>query len=244
MALTAKMKRFCEEYMKDLNATQAAIRSGYSKKTAYSIGQENLKKPEIKTYIDLRLKELSISADETTKLLSDIAKSSLNDYFVIKQQRQRKSVKVSLKEYIKRLEKEIELEDEYAATVKYTKEEKKLHDAEQQCRRRHIIKLQIELKHHPKAFRIVQGEEELVEVADLDIVKLLKDKEAGRIKSVTPSEFGLRVEMYSADSALVNLARMHGLFEKDNKQRLQEPLLPKELINSIVDKINKHADAG
>ncbi|MFV0891295.1 terminase small subunit [Pseudomonas kurunegalensis] len=47
MALTAKQQRFVDEYLKDLNATQAAIRAGYSKKTAASIGQENLRKPEI-----------------------------------------------------------------------------------------------------------------------------------------------------------------------------------------------------
>ena len=48
VALTEKQKRFCDEYLIDLNATQAAIRAGYSPDTAYSIGQENLKKPEIK----------------------------------------------------------------------------------------------------------------------------------------------------------------------------------------------------
>lgn len=45
--MTPKQKRFVAEYLIDLNATQAAIRAGYSKKTAYSIGDENLKKPEI-----------------------------------------------------------------------------------------------------------------------------------------------------------------------------------------------------
>ena len=54
--MTAKQKRFCDEYLTDLNATQAAIRSGYSEKTAYSIGNENLKKPEIQEYIQKRLK--------------------------------------------------------------------------------------------------------------------------------------------------------------------------------------------
>ena len=41
-----RQKRFVEEYLVDFNATQAAIRAGYSPKTAYSIGNENLKKPE------------------------------------------------------------------------------------------------------------------------------------------------------------------------------------------------------
>ncbi len=45
--LTPKQQRFVEEYLIDLNATQAAIRAGYSEKTAKEIGSENLTKPNI-----------------------------------------------------------------------------------------------------------------------------------------------------------------------------------------------------
>lgn len=45
--LTLKQEQFCLEYIIDFNATQAAIRAGYSKKTSYATGHENLKKPEI-----------------------------------------------------------------------------------------------------------------------------------------------------------------------------------------------------
>ncbi len=51
MKLTDRQKRFCEEYIVDCNATQAAIRAGYSEKTAYSIGQRLLKKVEVQNYI-------------------------------------------------------------------------------------------------------------------------------------------------------------------------------------------------
>jgi phage terminase small subunit len=44
--LTDKQKRFCEEYVIDWNATRSAIAAGYSENTSYSIGSENLKKPE------------------------------------------------------------------------------------------------------------------------------------------------------------------------------------------------------
>jgi phage terminase small subunit len=47
MPLTDKQKRFVAEYLVDLNATQAAIRAGYSQKTARSVGSENLTKPDI-----------------------------------------------------------------------------------------------------------------------------------------------------------------------------------------------------
>lgn len=49
--LTPKQERFVREYLVDLNATQAAIRAGYSAKTAKSIGQENLTKPDVKAAI-------------------------------------------------------------------------------------------------------------------------------------------------------------------------------------------------
>lgn len=45
--LTAKQRQFVAEYLVDMNATQAAIRAGYSSKTAKSIGQENLTKPDV-----------------------------------------------------------------------------------------------------------------------------------------------------------------------------------------------------
>ena len=56
--MNARQKKFCDEYLIDCNATQAAIRAGYSPKTAYSIGEENLKKPELKTYIEQQLERI------------------------------------------------------------------------------------------------------------------------------------------------------------------------------------------
>ncbi len=47
MSLTDKQQRFVEEYLDDLNATQAAVRAGYSEDTARQIGAENLSKPVI-----------------------------------------------------------------------------------------------------------------------------------------------------------------------------------------------------
>lgn len=75
MALTKKQKLFVEEYLIDLNATQAAIRAGYSPQTAQQTGSENLSKPVIKGAIDRALAERSkrtgINAD---RVLTEIAK--------------------------------------------------------------------------------------------------------------------------------------------------------------------------
>ena len=57
--LTAKQQRFVEEYLVDLNATQAAIRAGYSVKTASEVGFENLRKPQISTAIATHREKLS-----------------------------------------------------------------------------------------------------------------------------------------------------------------------------------------
>lgn len=76
MALTAKQKRFCEEYLIDLNATQAAIRAGYSKKTAYSQGQRLLKNVEVQKYLQELMaekeKELIADQDEVLKYLTSV----------------------------------------------------------------------------------------------------------------------------------------------------------------------------
>ena len=57
--MNERQKRFCDEYLKDLNGTQAAIRAGYSAKTATVIANENLRKPYIKAYIEEKQKELA-----------------------------------------------------------------------------------------------------------------------------------------------------------------------------------------
>ena len=77
MALTKKQKIFVDEYMIDLNATQAAIRAGYSPDTAGSIGSENLKKPEIRARIEKAMAERSkrtgINQDRIIMELAKIA---------------------------------------------------------------------------------------------------------------------------------------------------------------------------
>lgn len=81
--MTAKQMRFCDEYLIDLNATQAAIRAGYSKKTAYAIGNENLMKPELKRYIDSRMAEkesqLIADQDEVLRYLTAVLRGEEQD---------------------------------------------------------------------------------------------------------------------------------------------------------------------
>lgn len=74
---TAKQRRFVEEYLIDLNATQAAIRAGYSEQTARQIGCENLAKPDIQaaiaTAMEERSRRTSLTADVVLQELARIA---------------------------------------------------------------------------------------------------------------------------------------------------------------------------
>ena len=67
-ALNQKQEQFCQEYLVDLNATQAAIRAGYSKRTAATIGYENMRKPEITE----RIAEIQASALDTNEITIDL----------------------------------------------------------------------------------------------------------------------------------------------------------------------------
>lgn len=85
--MNARQKRFCEEYLVDCNATQAAIRAGYSSKTAYSIGVENLKKPELKNYIDSQLALLhtqkTAEAQEILEYLTSVMRGESESAVVV-----------------------------------------------------------------------------------------------------------------------------------------------------------------
>lgn len=73
MALTPKQARFVQEYLVDLNATQAAIRSGYSEKTAYSIGNENLSKPDVAEAIETEMTKRAEAVEVSAQWVLDQA---------------------------------------------------------------------------------------------------------------------------------------------------------------------------
>ena len=89
LKLNEKQKRFCEEYLIDLNATQAAIRAGYSEKTAYTIGQKLTKKNEVKAYIEEKLEALknerTADAQEVVEYLTSVMRGeSKSEEIVLK----------------------------------------------------------------------------------------------------------------------------------------------------------------
>lgn len=80
VALTKRRRAFVEHYLQCFNATEAAKRAEYSPKTAYSIGHELLKIPEVSAAIEARLNELKMQADEVLVRLTDQARGSMADF--------------------------------------------------------------------------------------------------------------------------------------------------------------------
>ncbi|NJI81864.1 terminase small subunit [Clostridioides difficile] len=85
--LTEKQKRFCDYYIETGNATEAAIRAGYSEKTAKVIGAENLTKPYLKNYIDERIGQLESNriadAKEVMEYLTKIVRNEAKEEVVV-----------------------------------------------------------------------------------------------------------------------------------------------------------------
>ena len=107
--LTAKQRAFVDEYLVDLNATQAAIRAGYSRKTAAQVGAENLRKPYIAEAVEEakegRAERTRVSAD---KVVAELAKLGFSDMREL----------ASWDEYGMRWKESRELSDEAAASVR------------------------------------------------------------------------------------------------------------------------------
>jgi len=87
LPLTAKREIFCHELPKDFNMTRAAIAAGYSEKTAYSIGSELMKKPEIQVRIqeivDKRLENADVTTQDIITELSRIGFSDIKEYLTV-----------------------------------------------------------------------------------------------------------------------------------------------------------------
>jgi phage terminase small subunit len=87
LKLTEKQKRFADYYIETGNATESAIRAGYSEKTAKEMGYENLTKPHIREHIDSVLKEIGnkriMNAEEVMTLLTSIARNEEQEDVVV-----------------------------------------------------------------------------------------------------------------------------------------------------------------
>jgi len=213
--LNPRQRKFVVEYLSNSgHVTNAALAAGYSKKTAYSMGSENLKKPEIRAAINYLGEELGMSAGEAFKQLTDIAKTRLNDYLRIVKVLKTPKVRKPLQQLIDELDAEMEFEDEFVRVAKLSGEDLSAHLIDQKKRELQGIRYALELERNPNAYRDVAGEAVWVEEIDVDLVSLARAKAEGRIKSLSFSEHGPKVEMYAADSAIDKILQLHGRYKQ------------------------------
>lgn len=109
--LTIKQKKFADEYIISGNASEAALKAGYSEKTARKIGSENLTKPDIKAYIDERMKKLEEEAiadqSEILKYLTRIIRDEEREEVLVNVgnfEQEKQEIKISAKDRIKAAE--------------------------------------------------------------------------------------------------------------------------------------------
>ena len=231
---TDRQRRFVELYCSNgFNGTQAAIDAGYSEKGARTEAARLLANANIRDAIKDRLDQLSLTAEELTKKTADIARGNLADYMITRMVEYRPRVRKGLLELIAELEYELMLKEEFCAEKGYTEEAFDEFQASLEPIRDQILAYQIELRRNPLASRLVTGEPELVPQVEVDMPKLLADKERGIIKSFKYGKNGLEVELYSADAAMDRLMRVRGMYKDKldittKDQSLNEKVSPEQ----------------
>lgn len=226
--LTDKRQRFIDEYLKDCNATRAAIRAGYAEPGARVEGHRLLTNANIRAEIDRRLNESAMSANEAVKAMADIARTRLNDFFVVREVQGYQETEYYVTVLAQRQRDEIEYIENFATEhgISLASENgptamgKRLEEAKEK-----LLEYELEIMHHGNTVtRLVADKPVVVERAELDLVALAKAQEEGRLKSYSLGKEGIKVEMHAADGALRDILKMHGMYEKDNEQRMPATL--------------------
>lgn len=210
---------FANEFVITFNKTKSAMKAGYPKRSAGEAGCLLSKKPNIEKYIRDKLDELAMPAAEVKKRISDMGKSNLADYLSPRLVETVPRVERKVKILIKDLESQIAFEEEVFFSCDATEIETALYLEQQRNREKLLSRYKIMAKKNPQAKLIVNGKAQMSVMYDLDLAKIVKDREGGRIKSFAHTAHGIKIEMYSADDALEKLAKVRGLYEADNGQK-------------------------
>ncbi|MDF7810935.1 terminase small subunit [Hymenobacter sp. YC55] len=218
--LTEKQLRWVEEYPKHFNASRAARDAGYSAESAADMGYQNKQNPALMALVDERHKALTMSADEATRHLSDMAATRLNDFLVVRE----------VQGY--------EMREEYVTVLRTHAQNKlkRLQEAAKKLPKKNnpfdasIAELHIEIvgydieieRFGDDVARLVPGRPIVAQVTEFDLVALAKAKDVGRIKKFKHTKEGVEVETYAADNAARDILKLNGRYEKHNQQKKAE----------------------
>lgn len=222
LGLNPKQQRFVDEYLVDLNATQAAIRAGYSVDTAGSIGHENLKKPEIQLAIaearKLQQERTGITADKVLKEIASIAMADARELVEVKTG----CCRCCYGEGHKYQRTVGEMNRDREAWVEKGKNPAEFDEAGG-------IGFNPLQQPHPEC--PICGGDGMARTVLKDTRKL-SPQAAALYAGAKQTKEGIEIKMHSKMDALEKLARHLGLYEKDNQQKT-DPLA--SLLNTLAN---------
>lgn len=220
-SLSDNERAFAENYIISLRKDLAAIAAGFSEHTAKVIGHQVYNRPHVKEYVNQLLDENTATAKETLKRISDTAAGNMTDYMREVERMDIPKERRGLQQIINQIQYEIEIEQEFLILAAgLTKEETESSNAIIRRKELEITRYDIELNKNPLAYRIVDGNPVLVKEMQLDLAAIVADKERGIVKSYKMTKDGVQIEMCDPDTSKDRMAKIHGLYEKDNARNI------------------------
>lgn len=207
--LTFRQKVWADAFIKCLNKKKASLVAGCTEENANSYGAYMYGLQPVRDYIEYVVNSTIGTVDDNIKLVQTIRDARLNDYLIKVKTIKSDLVKTPLAKVIERTRDELLLEEEYFMLAEEPKEITAAMQSIKALRKR-IAKMEIQLKHSPKASVIEHGPSYLADAVELDLVKLAADKENGIIKSFKHTKDGVHVEFHSQLDAANTLARIQG----------------------------------
>lgn len=216
--LTEQQKRFAQAYATHWKGAPAAREAKYSEKRAKQTACDLLKDPRILAAIKERAVEIGMSQEEATVRLSQWGRSSIEDVLVKVVVEHTPRIYKPLVEIIAEFKEQMEFDHELAIAIeaelsgKAQTKHRKRAQAIRQSKKIELLRLEMELERKPMAKRWVNGETVPKEVAQLDLMKVLDAQAGGLIKKLTPTRYGIAVEMHDAKDSVINMLKVHGAF--------------------------------
>jgi hypothetical protein len=218
--LEPRQRKFVEAFCACFNATKAAETAGYSKKTARQQGYRLLTNVYIKNAVKLVLDTAAMDPEEIAARWTALARAGLDDFYTKQEYEEETFLDAPLAGRIAAIEADdaydYEFTERSAAVLGLDGDKLALYwddyKGRQRSRKLDMLRHQMELERNPAATYKVPGGEpikkyrmvlDLVKAADLGLLDM--------VKTIAPTEFGLKVELRSPDAALDNLAKWRGM---------------------------------
>ena len=205
--------RFIEEYPKDCRKGPAARRAGCKAGNARKQGYEWYLNPAIRAAIDVRMTQLSMSADEAIKHISNIATTRLNDFMVVRPIQTHEMLEEYVTVLMSRKKQRIKDVQAFIGRNKIEGDMRKPFDNLIGTLRMELLEDEQEVERWgDDVTRLVRGRPVVGHVADLDLVKAAQAKAQGRIKKFKHTKDGVEIEMYDAHKALQDVLKVNGRY--------------------------------